>query len=1409
MSLIRKIKKAIFGYDLFISYSRKDSLDYAYSIAEYFMAEEKNYECYIDQIASTTPGKQISNNIITAIKRSRGFILIGSKGAQQSQDADPIPQEIDVFLTHNTKRFLIPININGALDVKRVLEHEFSSLGGKNMGANSDNSATSIESKIYGLPLIDEKYESFEAKQASEDVLNKIEQALKFTKKSIKLRNIAICTVLVVMAVTALALGYSIIQVRNANEAIEIANIKADSANKQAIIAVTRSADAQKRESIAVNETRNQTRIAERSKQDAQQATSLKRKAELQAEQARKEAASALSDARQQNQIAMQNKKMAAYYSKVGDARNLANQSKTYKDSDPDKALLFSLLSMRHFSDTSADEIVESNFREILAKSSSSGPKVYPLSGHEDYITALGASSDGEFIASGDAIGQFKIWRRLSKQENHKLLWNIKNGGPCGFIAFSPSKKIFVTAGSTGNSTNIGAVKNYKVWDIEPSMKYPSLIFEGECVSLNVSGDGNLIAIASGYNTVDIYNFDSLENRRLVNHLEGGVSGSQSKYGEPENFVRLEFGGEAKFFAAGTNKGNCFVWSLEKTNAVPFKVIKTGHTYNGHGRNPELNDLSPSVDILRFDRTNSSLLTGSTEWFHSSANGDYQLKLWSLQKDNYDCRIFENGSRPVDAFIINNNIIGINDGGQINTWSIKNGEKKNSKEYSKTYVEAASVSADGQHIVLAASEGNLLWFENSSEGYKMTGQNSNSKYAVNKLRIVADLAICGSIDNSLKVYSLRSASGIVRTLGDNISSIQDCAVSQNGKILAYLYRNSFAIWNIEKQKEERFIGNIQLDSNALRVNNFPIQQINVSPDGSYFVVQGEKEKISYLYRVTDSLSKIATLKVRTDPMNLKYSPDSRYLVSEEDDSTWLYYLEKSHNPAKRFLLGDASKKFWQFTFSPNSKWLAAGLYNNSKEHSGELWNLTQTPKTPTSLPIDGFTEKIGGIVFSPRSDMVVLSEDGSPLERRDKYLVKIIALKEKAVVASESFIENFHINFVKFSDNQRWLLMSNNDILSERLRVNTKLWNLQNGFEADNFEILPNDQLYLREANFSPNDSLLLTMEENQERFKLWDISGDKVKLKCELVGPYVSLNHHWESIFSPHSDKLIVYAWDFPTPFVFDLDQANIQQSIRSLQNGEIPISSARFSEDGIVVYVTNSSYSGRESTFNRFRLDGSVTRPVTLIHSDDQISKVITSNDFKTGLAIGDRATFWNFELRDLLNSAKSNAGRNLTWDEWTTSGLTGEYFKVIDSLPPHFTVFNQMLNYCTQHYTSGDTASSIRILYFLNKEAVKTEDPELCNDIAWATARMKQPKLALETSNRSITLDPFNGNFRDTRGVILTYLGLGNQAIIDFEAFIEWVDNGNGKKQDAVQRQGWVDKLKQKQFPFTKVDDPFIEN
>lgn len=238
------IYKTIFGYDIFISYSRMDSMDYTYAIAQYF--QKKGFECYIDQLTSSAPGKELPLPIKNAVINSTSFILIGSLGAKKSY---PIKNEIETFLIKNKNKLLIPISINNEID----------------------NNCIWFD-KIEGLVLRNDSLENLKKSSPSEDVLNKIEGALNFTKKGKRLRQVALSTFIAVLLIISSTIIYSSVTLSDAKAKVENADQLAAKAKHQEknAKAETRKANSEKvsadsLKAIAFNE----KKIAEKQKADA------------------------------------------------------------------------------------------------------------------------------------------------------------------------------------------------------------------------------------------------------------------------------------------------------------------------------------------------------------------------------------------------------------------------------------------------------------------------------------------------------------------------------------------------------------------------------------------------------------------------------------------------------------------------------------------------------------------------------------------------------------------------------------------------------------------------------------------------------------------------------------------------------------------------------------------------------------------------------------------------------------------------------------------------------------------------------------------------------------------------------------------------------------------------------------
>jgi hypothetical protein len=90
-----------------------------------------------------------------------------------------------------------------------------------------------------------------------------------------------------------------------------------------------------------------------------------------------------------------------------------------------------------------------------------------------------------------------------------------------------------------------------------------------------------------------------------------------------------------------------------------------------------------------------------------------------------------------------------------------------------------------------------------------------------------------------------------------------------------------------------------------------------------------------------------------------------------------------------------------------------------------------------------------------------------------------------------------------------------------------------------------------------------------------------------------------------------------------------------------------------------------------------------------------------------------------------------------------------------------------------------------------------PESWNTLCRYGSLHEQAAEVMNACEKAVRLAPKNGRFRDSRGIARAMRGNTAGAIGDFQAYIKWTDWDEGKKQ----RQGWINKLKAGENPFTK--------
>ena len=172
--IVNYIKQFFLGDDVFISYSRLDSTDYAFQLSKKLV--EKKLNAFLDQY-ETHVDDRTPDTVLQKIKVATSFVIIASEGSRQSK---AMRNELELFLP--TKRNIIVIDVNGA----------FQEVQWKSLTA--------------GLPIKHESKQAFIEHNPSSDVVERIVNSLKYTLQRKRIQR-GIRTALMSLILIVLVIG--------------------------------------------------------------------------------------------------------------------------------------------------------------------------------------------------------------------------------------------------------------------------------------------------------------------------------------------------------------------------------------------------------------------------------------------------------------------------------------------------------------------------------------------------------------------------------------------------------------------------------------------------------------------------------------------------------------------------------------------------------------------------------------------------------------------------------------------------------------------------------------------------------------------------------------------------------------------------------------------------------------------------------------------------------------------------------------------------------------------------------------------------------------------------------------------------------------------------------------------------
>ena len=270
----------------------------------------------------------------------------------------------------------------------------------------------------------------------------------------------------------------------------------------------------------------------------------------------------------------------------------------------------------------------------------------------------------------------------------------------------------------------------------------------------------------------------------------------------------------------------------------------------------------------------------------------------------------------------------------------------------------------------------------------------------------------------------------------------------------------------------------------------------------------------------------------------------------------------------------------------------------------------------------------------------------------------------------------------------------------------------------------------------SPDSRWLVTGGYKEKFVRLWD-------LKTRATPP-VTLRGHEEWVtaanFSPVADWLVTVSED---GLAHLWDMTDLSARPRVLRGHEWGIRAVEFSSDNRWLATGSDDQTIRLWQFDDLSVETSLD-PVVLRGHDSDVTELMFSHDsdWLVTADIHGGARAWNLNLKELMESACSTAGRNLTLNEWRQYFPRQEYHKTCANLPVPCEVIEHELERAHGVAEGRDVDQAMQLYQRIVQWAAETDAADLNNRIGWQGCIDGLAKTVLPSCEQAVSLDPTMG-------------------------------------------------------------------
>jgi WD40 repeat protein len=1011
-SIIEKMRRFLFGDDIFISYSHVDST-YALSLANELT--KRNLSCFLDQWG-TPPGEELPEELISTIKRCSTMVLVGSKNAAESEN---VGAEVNIFL--EKRRPIIPITFvedslvaNAAEDAVR-----------RNLTGTLEQAKW--YSTIAGIAKTTETLKALKTTIPSENIILRIVKATEFRSRSKRLRRAFLAT----LVITGFILGSGVFAVysarkqvkdaqkaadeatkrsvektEEANNATSLANEKTEEANKATLRADSEATRASKQEKRADEKTEEANNAAEEAKKQTAIASEKTKIADAETIRANKETQKA-TVANNQADEAMENEKIAsrATYTELG--RQYLNNNY------PFRAAIY-LNKAYEMSPRNEDPSKISSLRFLLGLSMKSVESLlFTVEYEKEDVVYAKFSPDSQqvAIAGADDIRETEnTVRVLNVETGEEDTKPIQHGFDVNTAEFSPDGTKIITSSDDHTA---------RLFDFEKGKVSSIFKHKNDVKSAKFSLDGNQIATIDSDHVATIWDIRTGEetfskkiheiisakpNEKTVEKVEFSPNIKQIMIVDDDYNLKvhgvtiydIETGKATRCFEH-TDTINSVKFSPDGTQIVTASDDKTAVIFDLKTKKvTSLQHLS-SVHSAGFSPDGNRIVTVSSNYMTAS--------VWDVKTEKPVTSVQHSGNIRSARFSPDGKqIVTASNDMTARVWDVETGNLLVSMEHTG-FVFLAEYSPDGKKIITSSNDRKVrLWNVKNMTDTVTVPHNCSVVSAKFTFSDDSQRVVTASWDNTAKILDMKT--GKIRTLmkpgcpvncitsaKESKCKVRSAEFSRDGKQIVTGSDNAANIWDAETGNflyslpHSRLVASAEfsLDREHIVTANYDgtakvwnlktkeivalfnhggnVNSAKFSHDGKRIVTASD-DGTAKVWDLANREKSVATVRHTKDVISAEFSPDDKQIVTASSDKTAKVWNVETDKEIASF---EHRGLVISAEFSPDGRLVVTASYDNT----AKIWDIAN-PKKPIPL---SHQNRIRSAKFSPDGKQIITASD--------------------------------------------------------------------------------------------------------------------------------------------------------------------------------------------------------------------------------------------------------------------------------------------------------------------------------------------------------------------------------------------------------------------------------------------------